>query len=766
MTSPTISVEQAPARPRALEPLSGARANFDRLRGRAHFGIWVETIGLAGLLLAAYAIPSFLTDRGLRLEWVFRAALLATFLVVVARLVMRRLVRPLAVQLTDDEMALAVERQAPEIKQALISSLQFDRTMQEAPDGVESRQLMAAVVGDVNARLAAIPFARAIDAGRVRRHALAIGFTAVFFGVWGIIDAGSLGIWARRNLVLSNVDWPRYTTLAFAEAGSGDVRMPQGDALTLRVTSKGPTPEQVFLSYDFKGGEKGTEPMSRTGDGEFTLTIPSVIEDVVLRAEGGDALPVELHVTIVERPRIEDLAIKVTFPSYMERDPEVVPPTEGEVRLPRGSLLGISGKSHKPVDDAFALFGSEKKIALARAADGFGFAGEFSPEASGLLVIDVIDKDRLGAGAPPKLLLRVGDDKPPTIDFRARGIGSMIASHARIPGDLKVKDDFGLREIDVGMRVTVDTPVDTKPGANVDAPKPPEVPFENAAATFTNPLQKSSLRYETPAIVDLIQWNPEPDENSPKNRIRPGSIVSIRFGAKDNFGPGEPHHGYGETMTFRVVPRDKLLEELRRRQVEQRQELQQIIQEEQTALLELREMVNPAQAGEREKRVRASLKALARRQQVLGRRVAFVGENYQRILWEYENNRMIDQNKVRQMEALIPVPLAGVAKEAFPSTSRLVETFSEGSDEATRTEAVAGYDDIKRRLEAIMKEMEQAENLAALLEELRVVIKIEDSAIQEVESRVKAAEQKAFGHGKDKKQDEPKQPDEPKKEKK
>jgi hypothetical protein len=621
---------------------------------------------------------------------------------------------------------------------------------------------MAAVVGDMNARLAAIPFARAIDAGRVHRYGMALGFAVAFFGIWAAIDAHTLGIWVRRNLVLSNVDWPRYTSLAFAEAGSSDVRLPQGDALTLRVTSKGPVPEQVFLSYDFKGGEKGTEPMSRTGDGEFTLTIPSVIEDAVLRAEGGDALPVELRVTIVERPRIDDLAIKVTFPSYMERDPELVPPTEGEVRLPRGSLLAISGKSHKPVDDAFALFGSEKKIALARAPDGFGFAGEFSPEVSGLLVIDVIDRDKLGAGAPPKLLLRVGDDKPPTIDFRLRGIGSMIASHARIPGDLKVKDDFGLREIDAGMRVAVDTPVDTKPGANADAPKPPETPFENVAANYTNPMPKSALRYESPAAVDLRQWNPSDDENAPGNRIRPGSIVSIRFGAKDNFGPGEPHHGYGETMTFRVVTREKLLEELRRRQVEQRQELQRILQEEQTAQLELREMVSPAQAGDREKRVRASLKALARRQQAIGRRVAFVGESYQRILWEYENNRMIDQNKVRQMESLIPVPLAAVAKDAFPATSRLVETFSDNSDEATRTEAVVGYDDIKRRLEAIMKEMEQAENLAALLEELRVVIKIEDSAIQEVESRVKAAEQNAFGTGKDKKPDAPKKQDEPK----
>ena len=529
------------------------------------------------------------------------------------------------------------------------------------------------------------------------------------------------------------------------------MRLPQGDALTVRVAVTGPIPDQVFLDYAFKGGEKGTEPMSRTGDNEFTLTLDAVLEDVELCANGGDALPRTLKVTVVERPRIEDLAVQVTFPSYMERDAEVVPPTEGELRLPRGAKLTITGKSHKPIDDAFALFGNERKVPMRRGPDGHAFSGDFSPETSGLLVIDVIDRDKLGAGSPPKLLLRVGDDKPPTLDFRLRGIGTLITTHARIPGDLKVKDDFGLREIDVSMRVVEDAPADTKPGQ--DAVKAPDAQFENAKASFTNALVRSALRYESPAAVDLMQWNAEPDQNAPGNRIRPGMLFSMRFGATDNFGPGEPHHGYGETLTFRVVTREKLLEELRRRQVEQRQELERIVADEQAAMLELREMVNPNQAGEKAALVKTRLKAIARQQQALGRRVAFVGDIYQRILWEYENNRLIEANKVRQMEALIPQPLAAVAKEGFPVTSRLVDTFSGAGSEPTRVEAIEGYADILKRLQAVLKEMEQAESLAALLEELRVVIKIEDSVIQEVESRKQAEELGTFGTGKDGKKD-------------
>jgi hypothetical protein len=741
MNSTSVPFESVSVPAQPGSSLEQARVNLEGLRGRVRTGILIETAGVCLLALVAYAVPSFLTDRGLRLEWVFRCVLLASFLFVIWRVVQHRLVLPSRVVLTEDEMAFAVERQAPDCKQALISSMQFDRELRAGTHSVESAELKAAVIDDVRARIQAIPFARAIDAARVRRFAGAIAASIVFFGGWMVIDASSLSLWARRNLALSNVDWPRYTSLAFADVPAEGARLAQGEALTVRVIAEGELPDQVFVEYESKNGERGNEPMSRTGDREFTWTMPTVLADLTLRAEGGDALPVELRVTIVERPRIDDLAVRVTYPEYMDREPELVPPTEGELRLPRGARLAISGKSHKPLEEAFLLFGSDQKTPLACAADGFAFAGEFEATISGLLVIDVIDRDHYGAGTPPKLVLRVGDDKPPTLDFRLRGIGSAITAHARIPGDLKVKDDFGLREIDASMRAIVDTPVDQSPGGAVAVP---EVPFEHADMLLGSVLERNARRYETTASVDLMQWNQILDESSPQNRIRPGMLLSLRFGAVDNFGPGDPHHGYSETMAFRVVTREKLGEELRRRQVEQKQELRRIRDEEQAALLEVGEPLNPQLTAERQKVVVARLKTLARQQQALGRRVAFVGEPYQRILWEYENNRLWEPNRVRQLEGLIPQPLAALAKEAFPATSRLVDTFATTGEDAARTAAVDGYRDILRRIDAVLKFMEDAETLAALLEDLRTVIKIQDDAKRDAEKRVKDRENDIF----------------------
>lgn len=726
--------------------MAAARGALAHLRARARKGLWIEGLGLLGLLLVAYALPSFLTDRLLRLEWAFRAVLLASFVVVVWRVLHRRVVQPLAVPLSDDEMALAVERRSPQVRQALVSSLSFEERLARGDVGPDSPQMMAAVVDDVRSRLASIPFDAAIEGRRVRQYLLAIFAALVVFSTWIAVDSGSFGLWARRNLLLSNVDWPRYTTLSLVD-GVTEIRMPQGDSLTLRVRGAGVVPDQVFLDYRFASGDEGTDPMSRSGDDEFTLTIDRVVEDAELLVYGGDALPVHATIVVVERPRIEDLQLRIEYPSYMERAEETVPATQSDLRLPLGAVLHVAGRSHKAIEDAFLLVGDERRVPMQRGEDGFAFSGSLQPEASGMLTIDVVDRDRLGSGTPPKVLLRVGDDREPKLDFKLRGISSMITTHTRIPGQLLVRDDFGLREVIAEMKVIAEVTGD----GGGEAPPPIDVPFEKVVCLFADELERSAVRYETEATVDTAQWNPIDAEDGESNRVRPGMLLSLRFAAKDNFGPGEPHVGYSETMSFRVVTREKLLEELRRRQVEQRLELQRILDEVKAARNELRENAIPATAGALRPAVEARLEVLARQQQSLGRRVALVGETYQRILWEYENNRLIDPSKVRGIENRITVPLAAVAKEAFPASSRLVREFRRVGDEAAKASAVDSYEAIVRTIEAVLKEMEEAESLAAILEELRIVIKMEDSTIQQVEKRVRDAEQDLFGPGKEKK---------------
>ncbi|MGE3173345.1 MAG: hypothetical protein AB7O97_12025 [Planctomycetota bacterium] len=748
MTSSDTAAPPVPGPPPASgadQPgvLRAAGHRFTVLRAKVRVALWTETCAVLALALVGYAALTFAVDRTLRLETPVRAVLLAALAIWAARTTWQRLLRPLAVPLGDDEMALAVERQAPALRESLISSMQFERAITEGSRAPESRQLMRAVVADVQQRLPQLPFETALDGRRMGRFVGLLSAGLAAFALWGAVDLGSLKLWALRNLALSSVEWPRYTRLQFLDGQDGALRLPQGDPLTVRVALQGPVPDQVFLTSEYAAGERTVEPMSRTGDGEYTLTIDTLLEDAVLSAAGGDGVSEPLRVVIVERPRIEDVRVEVVFPDYMEKEPEVVPPTEGELRLLRGSVLRVSGRSHKPIDQAFALLADERQD-LERDASGHAFAGELRPRAAGILVLDVIDRDQLGAGAPPKLLLRLVDDKPPTIDFKLRGISSLVTPQVRIPGELKVVDDFGLRAVAAQIRVVDDAPAPRDPDA-ADGTQPPEVPFEGMPAAFGAQLAAGAARFESTATVDIRPLNPAENDDDPQNRTRPGMLLSLRFVATDTYGPGDPHEALGETFVFRVVTREKLVDELRRRQVEQRMEVQRIRDDEQQALLELRETLSPKASDPRAAQARLQFKALAARQQSLGRRVGFAADLYQRILWEYENNRIWEPHKVREYEGLTSVPLASLSAEPFPTTAHAVATFADTGDEELRAVAVEGYTRILARLDAIIEVMEQVETLAALIEQLRGVIKVEDDAIGEVERRLRAAGESVFG---------------------
>jgi hypothetical protein len=726
-----------------MTTLAHAVERFDALRRRVRTGIWLETAGMVLLALAGYALVTYVLDRSLRLEWPFRLMLLAGLLYGAARIVRQRYLVPMAVRLDDDEMAFAVERRTPGLHQALISSLQFERALARGERLVDSQAMMGAVIADVQGRLQAMPFDVALDQARIRKFgALAAGMCSLFLG-WGVLDGQSLHIWALRNLALSSTEWPRYTKLAFVGVPENNVvRLPQGDPLAVRVAVQGPVPDQLVLTSTFTNGDRGTEPMSRTGDGEFTLLLESLLGNATLTAEGGDGLTAPLRIEIVERPRLEDVAIQVVFPDYMQKAPEVVPPTEGEIRLLRGSRLELSAKCKKSAREAFALFEDEKHPLTLQG--GHAFSGTITPKSSGLLKIDVIDEDQLGAGAPPKLVVRMVDDKAPSIDFKLRGISTIVTPQVRIPGDLKVKDDFGLTGVKAVFRIAADT------AANGEKPatKPDEVPFAPIEAGYADPLERGAVKYETSASFDIKQLNKQPDVDAPDNAVRPGMLLSLRFQAADNFGPGEPHTANGEVLSFRVVTREKMLEELRRRQVEQRQELERIREEERLAQLELRDTLNPNATDERAKQARARFKALSRQQQALGRRVSFVGEAYQRILWEFENNRLLEPGRVREIEAVTATPLAELAREPFPNSAKQVDDFANAGDEAVRTAALAAYDQILSRLEAIINVMAQAETLAAIIEQVRGVIKTQDQSVLEVEKRIKDAAKSTFGEKK------------------
>ena len=717
-------------------------ALFDKLRTRARVGITLEGMALACAAFVLFAVVSYALDRTFRLEVAYRLVLMLIFVVLLGRSLHRRLLSPLKVRLDDTEMALAVERARPELKQALISAVQFEEVLERAPTRVESAELMRLVVDQVARSANDLDLGDAVDQRRVSRWA-GLLLAAVGFGVAAAALAPEMvGLWFARNIALSSVEWPRDTTLQFAGSQQA-LRVPEGDDVTLTVAAAGVVPSQALLHYAFEGGERGVQPMTLTGDREFTLTLPSVLEDAVVYATGGDGQTSELRLEIVERPRIGDLELSVDYPDYMRRQPERLAETSGDLGIPRGGGLVVRARSSKPLVRAEWVFDESSPVGFELSQDGLSFEGRIAPEESGVLILHVLDLDRLDVSRPPRFRIRVLDDREPSVRFTASGIGSMITPIARIPGSLEVREDYGLTAVRAQYRVTDEVEASPEEGDSSG--------WLTAEVPGLDTFAAGSSTFDSEVFFDLRPLHPDP-EAAPEDRpIRPGQFVTLRFSATDNFGPGAAQRGLSEAVVFRVVPRDKLLEDLSRRQAEQRRELELIVEGLRTAVAELREILSPDADSPRAAQARVRVLGLARRQRSTGRRVGGLADAYDLILDEYLNNRLWEPSNVAEMRGKIVSPLHSVAAEDFPSSAVAVQEFGQLGGEDLRNVAVLAYESILARLQQVLEQMEEAENFATLLEGLREAIKLQNNAIRATEKRRGEELQELFGPEDDKK---------------
>ena len=723
--------------------MSLTRSILRRLRSRARAGIFIEGLAWMVVAFAAFMVASYVVDRSLRLEVGFRLVLLIGLVIWLGRVNYLRLLRPLATGLDDEEMALAVERADPHSRQALISAIQFEETLASG-SSVDSPELMSAVVGDVQARVAGMETEAAIDGARILRFGATLAFVVLAVTAWAMLEPANIKLWAMRNLALSTVEWPRATSLQFA--GEGEVvRLPEGDDLTLRVRATGVVPDQVALHYELSSGEKGTEPMTMTGAQEFTFTFEAMLEGVTVCAEGGDRITPELKVEIVERPRIQELELVLHYPDYMRRSAEVVPQTQGDIRVPRGGGLTFRGTSTKPLVAANVQFDQDNKVPLVVAESGDSFEGRFDPERTGLLILEVLDTDRLQAGKPTKLFLRVVEDHTPQVEFKTEGIGSMVTASAMLPGELAIQDDYGLSEAKAWMKVIDSATGESRPQGDQQKDPPKPAPFEPVALDGLHGFEPGGTQFVTETLLDLKLFNPDPDPDSVRNKMRPGQFLSLKITARDNFGPGEPQQGESDVLTLRIVSREKLMEDLERRLGEARRGVQQIIEEEKADRSELAEILSPAAEDPKAARARLRIGGLAREQRALGKRTQGVGQRYLRILEEMRNNRIMEPNQAREVEGRIPGPLIELATEDFPSSADLVREFSESGEEDIRHASITSYDSIIGRLSRILAQMREMESLSTLLESLRQVIKVQNSAIDRARKRRDADAAGAFG---------------------
>ncbi|MDC1142492.1 hypothetical protein OAU50_05335 [Planctomycetota bacterium] len=222
---------------------------LDQLRG--HIRLMFISFGLAKILIWAAGLTLWLyyTDRVLQLPGSVRVGFLVVSVIALIIIGVRSLVYPLSKTISDEDLALLVEREYPLLNDRLISSLQILKAQERYKDSA-SDDMMRHVVAESFDVAGKLKFEEAVRS----KHLMKIVGISVFamLMVFGhaLFDRNDMSIWVQR-VAGGGPDWPTRTQLVVHILDEDELgEYPTDDFLTVNFTYN---PEAEIPELGVKG---------------------------------------------------------------------------------------------------------------------------------------------------------------------------------------------------------------------------------------------------------------------------------------------------------------------------------------------------------------------------------------------------------------------------------------------------------------------------------------------------------------------------------
>ncbi len=294
----------------------------------------------------------------------------------------------------------------------------------------------------------------------------------------------------------------------------GSLEVPRGEVVEVTIVAEGR--REVTLEWESPGARPGEETLVLS-EGLASASLPPIEAEVVYRVRAPDgATTPDFTIRPADPLLFGDFLLEVDFPDYTDLPPQRYPHPPGELDLPVGSLLRVSGRMEgralrggEGETGAVRLRDSEGRVALEMAIEADHFEGEWRPTASGELHWEVAGDTPAGARLPQPLQIHLVEDQPPMVALETEGGTRTLPGDLRLPLEIVATDDWGLDWVE--LEVVLESPEGVR-----DEPIRDRTPTENRREVALRP------------VVDLSGWS-----------LEAGSVLELRARAADRGrGPG------------------------------------------------------------------------------------------------------------------------------------------------------------------------------------------------------------------------------------
>ena len=743
------------------------RAVLADLRRRIRRYVWLEGVTSAMAWLGVAFWLSLALDWFFEPSPIFRGltllAVVGVFVAVIVQLIVRRAFVPM----TDDNMAMILERRFPELDDSLLTAVELleRNDTQEACD----LRLLADTCAKAERGTANLQVGKVFNPKPLRQSVIAAVLLVVSIIAFSVTAPSALGTWTRRALLMGEELWPRQTRLSAPAFADGPAKVARGDDFEVVVLADTrPTPDRprplvpqsVEIRYRTDAGARSRATLNRLGDArqgtddfqEYSYTFPSVLSPVTFDLIGGDDRLYDLRIEVVDSPTVVDMSLICEFPKYMFPNPEErFPRTEkvtGLMQLPRGTKVTVVAKANKPLVSAQVDRADSEQSQPMDVIGRDEMAEDYtefrhtldSLDEDTTLVFTLLDTDDIKGREPVRLALSTLADTPPELTARLDGIGQAITAQARIPAVGQVNDDYGI------ARVWFEHIIDQS--------KPDSLPISST------PAAPNSIKLDN--VLEVRDLG-----------VKPGQKMQLCVKAADLYDlEQEPNVGTSERWLLEIVTPEQLRARLESRELVLRQRFEEIIREvEETrdTLIRLDFAIAEAEteAGDEDGEAadgsepedastepgdavtkRDPAMRMLRVQHAIqncrknAHETMSVAEAFENIRGQFINNRIDTEELNIRLQRGIADPLRKIADDKFTEFQIRLERLSQSLDDETaglenRNLSRQQADVILRDMRRVLDRMIELEDFNEQIELLRAIIKMQEELDEQVKQRHK-----------------------------
>ena len=656
-------------------------------------------------------------------QWV---VVLGTAIYILTNHLLARLSRPLP----STSLALLLERNNPELKESLITTVEAGVQSQSAFEGHQTMLRHTSL--EAAEAMPQVKLSRIFNLRPLFWKMLAAAGLVVSIVVFSIIQAEAHGFWLQR-IRLSETLWPRrvqLSVLGFQQIdGQQLVNVARDDDYELQVEASivdgHLAPANVEIRYRLQDGRRGRDTMTRIGAAlpgrdpaqQFRYTFKNVVSDLQFDLIGDDDRIYDLKLHVVERPQIEQMSIACEYPAYLQRPPEGVA-VSGRTELPEGTHGLFRFVANKPLEEVRVYDPSRQETLPATIVDGNAQEVQFAFDAGAedrVFLITMRDSDGIENREPYRVVLSVIADQPPDVSVQLRGIGSAVTPQATIPFIGKIADEYGLQE------VWYEYQIDKTP------PKQRLLPTKLSGRRELSELGNFDLA--------------ETDEATQRRlvELQPGQQLTLSVKARDAYDLLEqPHVGSSQRFLLDVVTKSELRALLEKRELTLRQRFEAIYEKmlstsdllgriEVTPSGTADQPIDEAELGRRHDRDLLRIAGALQNVTQLAYETVGVTDGFDAIVDELVNNRVDTEELKQRLEQGISEPLREIGSTLMPALEQQLDelqtAFKAAENQQNRlTASVQQAEIVAEAMKEVLDRMLELESYNELVELLRGIV--------------------------------------------